>query len=274
MREVIVEVSREAVEDVLDELLPILPNGLREVERGEIVELRMRGPQLPATDELARTVRRWTDSVEERTVPDDWRERRLGDHEPDVIGARLVVRPEWAPPVGDPDLLEIILGEGAAFGAGTHPTTRTCLELLLDLEPRGSFADLGCGTGLLAIAAARLGWEPVVAVDVDPGSVDATRANAAANEVAVAAGLLDLSSDPPPPADGIAANVPAWLHERLAESLPEPLPGIALVSGLVTAEADGVLAAYARRGLVASRRVEAGGWTVAILERDLRAPVR
>ena len=68
-----------------------------------------------------------------------------------------------------------MLEEGGAFGAGTHPTTRKCLELMLDMRPEGSFSDLGCGSGVLAILAGLLGFAPLTAVDVQPASVDATR---------------------------------------------------------------------------------------------------
>ena len=86
----------------------------------------------------------------------------------------------------------MIESAAGAFGTGAHPTTRMCLELLLDMEPGGPFADLGCGAGVLAIAAARLGWAPVIAVDHEPQSVDATRRNAERNGAAVDALELDL----------------------------------------------------------------------------------
>src|SRR5437588_853912 len=166
MREVVLEVPRAAVEDVLDRLLPRLPHGVRERERGRRVELRMRGEGLPSADEIRALTGRRNLRVREHEVPDDWRERRRADYEPDVIGGRLVVAPEWAPESGAE--IEIVLREGSAFGGGTHPTTRKCLELLLQIHPNGSLADLGCGTGVLAILAARHGWDPVVAVAVIP----------------------------------------------------------------------------------------------------------
>jgi ribosomal protein L11 methyltransferase len=266
VREVSLEIPREALEDVLDRLLLIAPGGVRELERGERIELRMRGPRVPLADEIVRAAGRWPHRIEERTVPDDWRERRLAEYEPSVIGGRLVVRPDWAPPpVGE--VIDIALSETAAFGVGAHPTTRTCLEQLLELEPRGSFADLGCGTGVLAVAAAKLGWSPVTGVDLQPSSVEATEANARANRVVVEARVMDLSSALPPAADGIAANVPAWLHERVAASLFEPPPALALLSGFVVAESAGVIEAYARRGYETLREVDTHGWVVAVLER-------
>ena len=274
MREVILRVPRDAVEEVLDGLLPIVPGGVREALSGRHAELIMRGDDLPSRSELERVVARWPHELSERQAPDDWRQRQLADYEPDLIGERLVVRPEWAPAPQAPGVLDIVLSESAAFGVGSHPTTRTCLELLLEREPRGSFADLGCGTGVLAIAAAKLGWAPVVAVDVQPASVETTRANAAANGVTVEASMLDLAAVPPPVAEGLAANVPAWLHARVAAALPEAVPAMAVISGFVPGEAAGVLEAYGRRGLRPARQVEAHGWLVAVLEHDLRAAVR
>jgi ribosomal protein L11 methyltransferase len=119
---------------------------------------------------------------------------------------------------------------------------------------------------VLAVLAAKLGWAPVEAVDRDPGSVEAALANARASGVSVAARAGDLALEPPPPARGLAANVPAPLHGRLAAALAEPLPRVALLSGFGLAEADAVVAPYERRGLREQRRVERDGWTIVVLE--------
>jgi ribosomal protein L11 methyltransferase len=139
---------------------------------------------------------------------------------------------------------------------------------LLRIAPCGAFADLGCGSGVLAIAASLLGWSPVTAVDVQPASVEAAAVNAALNGVAVEVGLLDLAEQSAPRANGIAANVPAPIHSQVAASLLEPGPRVALVSGFGPEDADAVSAGYAARGLAERRRVEAGHWTVVLLERD------
>jgi ribosomal protein L11 methyltransferase len=270
MREVILRVPSLAVEDVLDRLLPVVPGGVRELPAGRRqVELIMRGDEIPSLGELARVAGRWPHRLQERSVSDDWRDRRLADYEQDPIGERLVVRPDWAPsPPAGSGLIDIALTESAAFGAGAHPTTRACLELLLARPAGGSFADLGCGTGVLAILASRLGWAPVVAVDVQPGSVQATLANAAENGAVLEAIVADLSVEPPPPADAFAANVPAELHAIVARALSEPLPHLGLLSGIGITEAAGVLEIYAARGLRQSERVERHGWVVMVLERD------
>lgn len=260
-----------AVEGVLDRLLPMVPGGVREIECGAEVELRMRGAELPPVGELARAAGVRRRSVEEHEVPDDWRARRLLDYRPLVIGGRLVVRPGWAPAATDSvkagdDLIEIVLGEGPAFGGGTHPTTQACLELLLGLAPLGAFADLGCGTGVLAILAAKLGSDPVLAVDVQPGSVEAAAANAARNGVQLDAFVSDLNVDQPPGCETLAANLPAAAHTSIAARLALPLPRVALLSGFGPTEAGTVTAAYARRGLHARRTIERSGWTIVVVE--------
>lgn len=266
-REVVLRVPGRAVEDVLDRLLPIVPGGVREVRSGRHVELRMRGAELPVRAEIARSAGRWPHRMWEREVSDDWRQRRIDDYEPDLVSGRLHVRPAWAPSAPGAEI-ELVLAEAPAFGGGAHPTTRTCLEWLLVLEPHGSFADLGCGTGVLAIVAAKLGFAPVAALDFQAESVAAASANATANGVAVTVRAADLYTEAPPPADMVAANVPAALHVVLAAELIEPRPARALVSGFGPGEAPPVLDAYARGGLRESRRVDANGWVVALLERD------
>ena len=120
-------------------------------------------------------------TVRGEEVPDDWEERWKRFHVPILVGGRLYVRPPWEQPAVRPGVAEIVIDPGRAFGTGSHPTTRLCLELMLELEPKGSFADLGCGSGVLAIAAAKLGFEPVAAFDSDAAAIEATLANARDN---------------------------------------------------------------------------------------------
>src|SRR5206468_12947274 len=112
---------------------------------------------------------------------------------------------------------------GQAFGAGAHATTRLCLEILVGLPAGGgSFVDLGCGSGVLAITAARLGYEPVLALDNDPASVEATAANAAANGVDLDVRRFDLRADDVPGADVLAANLLGPLLRAWAPRLGAP----------------------------------------------------
>ena len=124
--------------------------------------------------------------VEQRELPeDDWVARTQAQFPPQRVGERLWIVPTWHEPP-QPDALVIRLDPGVAFGTGTHPTTRLCLEWLeTHVGPGQSVLDYGCGSGILAIAAARLGADPVHATDVDVQALRATHANALANAVAV-----------------------------------------------------------------------------------------
>jgi ribosomal protein L11 methyltransferase len=114
-----------------------------------------------------------------------------------------------------------VIDPGRAFGTGAHPTTRLCLDLLLREEP-GSVLDVGCGSGVLAIAAAKLGHHPVVAVDVDSSAVEATRVNAERNGVAVDARRLDATESQLPGADLALANIALGAVEEVGERLAAP----------------------------------------------------
>jgi ribosomal protein L11 methyltransferase len=114
------------------------------------------------------------------------------------------------------DAVTVVVDPGRAFGTGAHPTTRLCLELLLAAEPRG-LVDVGCGSGVLAIAAAKLGHAPVVAVDLDEPAVAAARANAERNGVSIDARRLDALADPLPAAPLVVANIALAAVEALGD---------------------------------------------------------
>src|SRR5204863_4455606 len=156
---------------------------------------------------------------------------------PVTVGS-LWVGPPWeTPPAG---ATSIVVDPGRAFGTGAHATTRLCLELLRDL-PRGSLLDVGCGSGVLAIAGAKLGFSPVTAIDIDPLAVEATRTNATANRVEVETLLLDAAAAAPPPASVALANIALDAVEGIARALG--------CERLVTS------------GYLVSDRVELGGWS-------------
>jgi ribosomal protein L11 methyltransferase len=268
MREVVLRVPTAALEDVLDRLLPIVPGGVRERPLGaHNLELRMRGETVPALGQLISALGPLPHQIREHDVSDDWRERRLEEYSSDVIGGRIVVRPPWAP-APDPELIDVVLAESSAFGSGMHPTTRACLELLLELEPCGSFADLGCGSGVLAIVAARLGWGPLVAVDVQPLSVQTARENAERNGTEIEIDVADLLRVPARVADGFAANVPAAVHACIVSGWQEVAPRAGLISGFGEGEADAVIGRYEQCGLRERRRLAREGWVVAEVRRS------
>jgi ribosomal protein L11 methyltransferase len=263
MRRVALTVRADTVETVLDGLLPLLPQGVHPADLGESVELAIYGGDVPRGD-LEALAGDGLLGSDEQEAPDDPGERRRLFGRTWEVGGRLVVRPADAPAAsGLPEL--VIDSPAGAFGTGAHPTTRMCLELLLDLEPAGGFADLGCGAGVLAVAAAALGYAPVFAVDHEPRSVEATRRNAARNSVEVEALQLDLRTVPPPPAPTLAANVPPAIHRAIARRLAPAVIHV-IASGVTTNDLDEVIAAYAEAGLepIAER---GAAWRAVLLER-------
>jgi ribosomal protein L11 methyltransferase len=155
--------------------------------------------------------------VDEQEVEPGWEDRWREFHHGVVVG-RFWVGPPWElPEPGDRETISI--DPGRAFGTGAHPTTRLTLELLQELEPRGSLLDVGCGSGVLSIAAVKLGFAPVTGVDVDPAAIEATLVNAAVNGVAVEAYAADALADELPPTDIVVANVALELVEALLPRL-------------------------------------------------------
>jgi ribosomal protein L11 methyltransferase len=268
-----VRVRREQAELVLAELLTLAPAGVEEVDVDSgIVEYAVYGApgELPALPDLTAAAGGALVEVSTTEVADDWAERWREFHRPLVLdGGRLVVRPPWEPEVGAE--VELVIDPGQAFGTGAHASTRLCLELMLGLPVRaGAFLDLGCGSGVLAIAAVRLGFSPVVAVDFDPVAVEAAAENALVNGVGIEVGRHDLRTDPVLCAPTVAANLLrplllAWAR-RLAGTSSE-LPGRVIASGLLVGEADEVAGAFSAAGLREAGRRVSGEWTALLLER-------
>jgi ribosomal protein L11 methyltransferase len=264
-----VRVRREQAELVLAELLELAPSGVEEVVLSpEVIEYAVYGPpgELPALPDLTAAVGGALVEITSSEIADDWSERWREFHRPLVLGDRLTVRPPWEP--AGATAIELVIDPGQAFGTGAHATTRLCLELILELESGGSFLDLGCGSGVLAMAAARLGWSPVRALDYDPLSVEATRENAAVNQVEITVAQHDLRVEPVAVASTIAANLLAPLllpwAGRLAEAPERPQRVIA--SGLLVTEADRVAQAFAACGLSETGRRVRGEWAALLLE--------
>src|SRR3954467_12170417 len=210
----------EQAEMVLAALIELAPSGVEQVDGDGTIEFALYGApgELPSFPEGQAEVGGVIVQVSGREVPDDWAERWKRFHRPVLIAGRIYVRPPWEEPAVRPGVTEIVIDPGQAFGTGTHPTTAMCLELLLELKAEGSFADLGCGSGVLAIAAAKLGFQPVAAIDAERQAIEATRANALANGVALGGGSEripaldsiergDLRGTPAPKADVVAANL-------------------------------------------------------------------
>ncbi len=266
-----VRVARADAEAVLAELLALAPGGLEEREAGDdAIEYVLYGApgELPALPDVRAAAGGALVDVSTTEIPDDWSERWKAFHRPVDVSwrfRRLRVRPPWEAPLAG-DGIDLVVDPGQAFGTGAHHTTRLCLELLLELEPAGALADWGCGTGVLAIAAARLGWAPVLACDWEAASVAATAENAAVNGAAgIAVTRADLRREEGPWAPTVLANLVRPLLLEVAAGMTRP-PGRMVLSGLLRDEADEVAAAFARHGLRERDRRHGGEWAALLLE--------
>jgi len=182
---------------------------------------------------------------QEEVPEQDWVRLTQSQFEPIRVSQRLWIVPSWhvAP---DPEAIVLVLDPGMAFGTGSHPTTRLCLEWLeRSVRPGVSLLDYGCGSGVLAIAAGRLGASEVVGVDIDPQAVTAARDNAAANGVAA---RFQESVDPlSGQFDIVVANILANPLQVLAPALCSHLRagGLLALSGILVGQSDDLIEAYA-----------------------------
>jgi ribosomal protein L11 methyltransferase len=256
-----VRVARADADAVLAELLELVPAGLEERELGDAVEFVLYGAagELPEIGELRAVAGEALVDVSTSELPDDWDERWRSFHTTLDVGP-LRVRPPWAP--AREGALDVVIDPGQAFGTGSHPTTRLVLRLLTELAPAGAIADWGCGSGILAIAAAKLGWTPVLACDHDPASVEATLAGAAANAVPLEVSRCDLRVAEGPWAPTVLANLVRPLLLDVARVMTRP-PERLIASGLLPGEVDEVAAAFARMREI--RRIEGDGWAALYL---------
>jgi ribosomal protein L11 methyltransferase len=187
-------------------MLELFPEGFEEIDRPG-------GVELAAYTDSAGEERLWAffGGVRAADVDGGWADKWRAFHRPVRVG-RLWVGPPWE--TADGDALAVVIDPGRAFGTGSHPTTQLCLEALQELEPQ-SLLDVGAGSGVLSVAAALLGFAPVVAVDVEAPSVDATRANGLANGVAIDARLV-LPDERLSRSDAVVANISLESVEALA----------------------------------------------------------
>jgi ribosomal protein L11 methyltransferase len=261
-----VRAPAEAAEPVNAALLELCPTGVERVDGDGFVEFAVYGApgELPSLPEGEADVGGTRVSVRGEEVPDDWSERWKRFHRPQLVAGRLYVRPPWEARMPAEEAIDVVVDPAQAFGTGTHPTTRLCLELLAALDPRGSLADLGCGSGVLAIAAAKLGFSPVRAYDFDRAAIAATDSNAHENGAELAAvERVDLRTEPAPTADTVVANLMRPLLLQIARQ--DPCPERLIASGLLDEEADEIAAAFAP--LVERRRLSLGGWAALLLAR-------
>jgi len=191
-------------------MLELFPHGFEEADRPGVLELA-------AYTDAAGATRLWRAFGEYSwsEVPEDWQHRWREFHRAVRVG-HLWVGPPWLE--APQEAVAIVIDPGRAFGTGAHPTTQLCLQLLIDLSSdQHSLLDIGCGSGVLAIAGRKLGFDPVTAVDHDPVTLEAAATNARENGVTVELRLAEALEDPLPPADVAVANISATAVETVAE---------------------------------------------------------
>ncbi len=287
-----VRCAPEQAELVLAELTVLAPNGVEEERGPGYVEYAIYGGEgeLPELGDLDAAIGGGRVEVSATEIPDDWADRWRDFHKPLLVADRLWLRPSWEPP--REGAIDVVIDPGRAFGTGAHPTTRLCLEFLCELEAAGEaggeLVDLGTGSGVLAIAAAKLGWSPVRGYDHEAAALEAAAVNAEANGVSVGLERINLRERLPDLAPTAVANMTAPILLAVAELLGEawrdpgegsadnsgegpatpPLgPETVVCSGLLPHEQDQVAEAFAKSGLVEIDRRRDGDWAALMLRR-------
>ena len=288
-----IRVRAQDAEIAFARLEPVLAAGVEEVELDDLVEFAVYGDALPSDEEVRALA---GDAVVElvRSRMDSGWALAWQDHLTPVSIGALTVRPPWI----EGGIDDLVIDPGPSFGAASHPTTRLCLELLQETPPTG-LADWGAGSGVLAIAGARLGFTPVVAVELDILAAHVARRNAARNGAAVEVVEGDVTADAPwaptivanltlPLLVAVAAGVSARAaggaaaptgaaapaENAAAPTAAAPVPTAAagptrlIASGVLASAADAVVAAFVPLGFAERERRELDGWAALVLERD------
>ena len=213
---------------------------------------------------------------------EDWAHAWKRHYKPMRIGRRVLLTPAWEDPNPLPGDLVVRLEPGMAFGTGLHPTTRLCVAALEEYIQSGdSFLDVGTGSGVLSIVAAKLGARPVWATDIDPLAVRAARENASRNEIALSPEVFNIEQGSIPAGQAgrfqvVAANILAEVLVGLLDgtyetvSLAEPLApgGLLILSGILEEKSENVLSAVARHGLREVGRRQEADWVALMVRKE------
>jgi len=301
--EVSLIVDGELAEAVADVLARFAPNGV--VTESEVKFLDEEDEGTPVGDVAVRAYLPADEALEERrakleqalhylgmirplpapryrpVADQNWMEAWKAHYQPIPIGMKLIVVPAW---LDSPEAQRILIkiDPGMAFGTGTHPTTQLCLEVLEQYTPPGGeVIDVGCGSGILSIAALKLGAASALGVDIDEAAVRASRENADANDVAVEKFRLGVGSVveilagrfEPRQAPLVLANILAPVIIRLFEAGLEKLltpGGVLVLSGILAEQAEAVLSAAKDHGLEMVEKRQMGDWVVLVLREQKR----
>jgi ribosomal protein L11 methyltransferase len=245
-----VRVALEHAEEARALALDLAPGGFEESEDATTLTL-----SLYVDNSVVRSIEEAYSNVEVTPVEPGWEDAWRAFHKPARVGG-LWIGPPWEQQ--GPGELAVVIDPGRAFGTGAHPTTQACIELLARSE-RSSLLDIGCGSGVLSIAAARLGFGPIRAVDNDPVAVETTIANAAANNVTIDVAILDGEVNELPVMATTVANVLLAPVERILARLES---GVVITSGYLDAD-------HPRApGWHSTDRVALDGWAADRFERE------
>jgi ribosomal protein L11 methyltransferase len=206
----------------------------------------------------------------EHVIGDEWRDAYKKYFKVTPLGARLVIRPSWEPYEAKPHEVVVTVDPGRAFGTGTHESTRLLMQAL-DKHVRGGerVLDVGCGTGILAICALKLGAKDALCIDVDPDAIEVTRENAAFNAVSA---LVEASTTPVEEVAGqyplVLANIQATVLIPLAQEIAARVApgGLLFLSGILIGQEDEVRAAYPELALLDAPKE--GEWIALLLQRS------
>lgn len=244
-------------------LEPVLAAGAEEIDHFEddAVEFAVYGESLPSDEDVRALAGDTIISLVRSPVDAGWA-RAWQDHLAPVTVGAFTIRPPWIEGEGS----DLVIDPGPSFGAASHPTTRLCLELLQESDAGGALVDWGAGSGVLAIAAARLGFAPVVAVELDAFAAHVAKRNAGRNGAVVEVTVGDVTGDAPW-APTIVANL--TLPLLIAAASTSTLEGSTrlIASGVLSSQADAAVAAWTSLGFVERERRELHGWAALVLER-------
>lgn len=276
--------------DALMELLAILepaPSSWEDVESGE-ARVETYDADRTAVEARARAMADLAGSLDgrvhaatvEAVAPEDWTEAWKRYFHTTRVSDRIVVRPSWEPFDAAPDDIVVDIDPGMSFGTGLHPTTRACLRFLDKLAAGDAgfgarrLVDLGCGSGILAIAAAKLGSREVVALDNDPQAVRVARENLALNAIpatTVRTDVGDVLQGPLPAGDLVVANILASVlveaSARIAAAVRQGPDSALVLSGILDSQFEDVRAAFGAQGFAVCDTLLEAGWRTGLLRR-------
>lgn len=232
-------------------------------------EAQRRSAELQARLSALDNTRTWTFSI--TPLPDrNWQEAWKVHFHVEQVSARIIVKPTWEPCTPGPGVCVVEIDPGLSFGTGQHATTRACLRFIdasTLARPGASLIDLGCGSGILAIAAAKLGCAPVLALDNDPVAVRVARENCALNGVQnrVEAFEADLGAfQPGRTFDVVVANIVSGVLQeyagRIAQWIDPGAHGTAILAGILATQQHDVSLAFEAAGLSVREVMAEGEW--------------